>query len=257
MRTGHRQVITEDHPVKAQLAPQDVLQPAAREARRLVVDLRIEHMRRHHRRQLATEPRERHQIDGANLLQTTLVSRDGDVGISFGPAMTRKMLAACRHACGVHTANKGAGQHGGTLRITFERAAADYGAALVIKVQHWGETQVQTNRQHFRSHQPAALLGQVFGIVVVGNRAHRRQAYKALAQALHPATLLVDRQNQVRADGANRSGQFTHLTRTFDIAGKDDQAGHFGLAQQLAIFGGQPGTGDVHHQGALQAGTHN
>ena len=40
------------------------------------------------------------------------------------------------------------------------------------------------------------------------------------------------------------------------VAGKNDQATHFGLAQQLAIFGRQPGTGDVHHQRALQASSH-
>jgi hypothetical protein len=38
--------------------------------------------------------------------------------------------------------------------------------------------------------------------------------------------------------------------------GQNDQAAHFGLAQQLAIFGRQPGTGDVHHQRALQASSH-
>jgi hypothetical protein len=41
-----------------------------------------------------------------------------------------------------------------------------------------------------------------------------------------------------------------------DVARENDQAAHFGLTQQLAIFGRQPGTGDVHHQRALQASSH-
>ncbi|MNZ73173.1 hypothetical protein D3C78_915780 [compost metagenome] len=127
----------------------------------------------------------------------------------------------------------------------------------MIEVQHRSEAQVQAHRQHFGGHQPTALLGQVFSIVVIGNRTHRRQAYKTLAQALDPTTLLVHRQDQLRANGADRSAQLAHLARAFDVTGEDNQAGHFGLAQKLAVLGGQPGTGDVDHQGALQAGTHN
>jgi hypothetical protein len=41
-----------------------------------------------------------------------------------------------------------------------------------------------------------------------------------------------------------------------DIAGKNDQATHFGVAQELTVFSSQPGTGDIHHQRALQARTH-
>jgi hypothetical protein len=39
MGAGHGQVIAEDDPVEAQLAAQDVLQPTAREAGRLRIDL--------------------------------------------------------------------------------------------------------------------------------------------------------------------------------------------------------------------------
>ena len=78
----------------------------------------------------------------------------------------------------------------------------------------------------------------------------------ALAQALDPATFLIDRQDQVRANRTNGCTQFAHLARAVDIAGKDDQAGYFWLAQQVTVFGGQPFTGDVHHQGALQADSH-
>jgi hypothetical protein len=41
-----------------------------------------------------------------------------------------------------------------------------------------------------------------------------------------------------------------------DVSGKDDQTAHFGLTQKLTVFAGQPGAGDIDHQGALQARTH-
>ena len=68
------------------------------------------------------------------------------------------------------------------------------------------------------------LLGQVFGVGVIRQRAHGRQTHKALAQALHATAFLVDRQQQVRAHGTNRRAQFPHLARMLDIACKNDQA---------------------------------
>ncbi|MNF59659.1 hypothetical protein D3C84_412540 [compost metagenome] len=101
----------------------------------------------------------------------------------------------------------------------------------MIEVQHRSEAQVQADRQHFGGHQPTAFFGQYLGIGVVGNGTHGRQAHKPLAQSLDAPTFLVHGQDQVRAHGTNGCGQLTHLAWAFDVAGKDDQAGHFGLAQ--------------------------
>ncbi len=255
--TGHGQVVAENHPVELQFAPQDVLQPAPREARRLGIDLWINNVGRHDGGQLFAQLGERHQVMGTNLLEAALVIGDRDVGIRLGPAVAREMLAGGRHARAVHAANERTGQQRGTLRIRFERTGPDHGAALVIEIQHRGEAQVQANGQHLGGHDPAALLGQVFGVRVVGNGAHRRQSHETLAQALDPPALLVHRQQQVGTNGADRRAQLADLARMFDVAGENDQAAHFGLAQQLAIFSRQPGTGDVHHQRALQASSHN
>ncbi|MNP10206.1 hypothetical protein D3C76_1023470 [compost metagenome] len=176
--------------------------------------------------------------------------------VSLGPAMPREVLATGSHASRVHTADERPGQLRGTQWITLEGPAADHGAALVIQVQHRGKAEVQANRQHLGCHQPTALFGQVLGVVVVGQRTHGGQAHKTLTQALHAAAFLVYRQNQVGPYGADRRAQLAHLARAVDVAGKDDQAGHFRLAQQVTVFGGQPFTGDIHHQGALQADGH-
>jgi len=230
MRTGHRKVVTEDHPVEAQLAAQDVLQPAAREPGRLVVDLRVDHMRRHHRCQLPAKAGERHQVRLAQLFEAALVGRNRYMRIRLGPAMPWEMLAASCHARRIHAANECASQLCGTLRVAFEGTAANHRAALVVEVEHRSEAEVQADREHLGGHQPAALLGQVLGIGIVGDGAHRRQAYEALAQALHAAAFLVDRKDQVGTDGANRCAQLTHLAWAVDVAGEDDQAGHFRLA---------------------------
>ena len=125
-------------------------------------------MGRHDSCQLLAQPGKRYEIMGTDLLKTALIRRDGYMRISFSPPMPRKMLTGGSHARVVHPANKCPGQNSGAL-----------------------------------GHDPATLLGQVFGIGVVGNRAHGGQAHKALAQALHPAAFLVHRQQQVRAHGAN------------------------------------------------------
>ncbi|MNM46663.1 hypothetical protein D3C81_576040 [compost metagenome] len=256
MRTGHRQVITENHPIKAQLATQDVLQPTPREASGLVVNLRVDDMRRHHCRQLPTQAGKRHQVGLAQLFQAALIGGDGHVRIGFGPAMPREMLATRGHTCRIHASDERAGQSRCTQRVTLEGAAAHHGATLVVQVEHRSEAEVQANRQYLGRHQPAALLSQVFSIVVIGQRTHGRQAHKALAQTLYATTFLIHCQDQLGANGADGRAQFAHLARAVDIAGEDDQASHFRLAKQLTVFGGQPFTGDIHHQGALQADSH-
>ncbi|MNM90509.1 hypothetical protein D3C81_1027740 [compost metagenome] len=208
-------------------------------------------MRRHQCVELASQLLERHQIVGANLLQAAFVLGDRHVGIRLGPAMSGEMLAGRRHARRMHATGERAGQLRSALRVALEGTAADHRAALVIEVEHRREAQVQSDRQHFGRHQPAALLGQALGIGIVSNGAHRRQAHEALAQSLHPTPFLVDCQQQVRALGANGRAEFTHLTRVLDVAGEDDQAAHLGLAQDLAVLGGQPGAADVEHQRAL------
>ena len=84
MRSSHGQVIAEDHTVETQLTAQDVLQPATGEARWLLIDLRIDDMRRHHRIEHARQALEWQHVAGTNLIETALVDRNGHVGI--GPA---------------------------------------------------------------------------------------------------------------------------------------------------------------------------
>src|SRR3546814_1939803 len=84
--------------------------------------------------------------------------------ISYGPAVAGEMLAGGGHTGGVHATDEGTCQQRGTLGVAFEGTTADHRAALIVEVQHRGETQIEADRQYFSGHDPAALLGQVFGI---------------------------------------------------------------------------------------------
>ncbi len=124
-------------------------------------------MGRHHGRQLRAQARERHQVICANLFQAAFIIGDGDVGIGLSPTVAREVFAGGGHAGTVHATNEGACQQSGALGVAFERTRADYGAALVVQVQHRGEAQVEADRQHFSCHDPAALFSQVLGIRLI------------------------------------------------------------------------------------------
>ncbi len=205
-------------------------------------------MRRHHRVELAGQLPERLHVTGTNVLQAALVDGNRHVGVGLGPAMSGEVLAGRRHARLLHATDERRSQLRGTLRVTLEGTTADHRAALMIEVEYRREAEIQADGQYLGRHQPAAVLGQLLGVVIVGDGAHRRQAQEALAQALHPSAFLIHGQQQVRAHGTNALAQLAHLARRFDIAGKNDQAAHLGLAQHLAILGGQPGASDIHHQ---------
>ena len=164
MGAGHRQVVAEDHALELQLAAQNILQPAPRESSRLAVDLRVDHMGRHHRGQLLAEQSEWLQIGGADLLQAAFIHRNRHMGVRLGPAVAWEVFAGGGHAGSRHAADKGAGQLRGTVRITVKRTCADHRTALVIQIQHRRKTQVQPDCQHFRGHQPTTVFGQLFSI---------------------------------------------------------------------------------------------
>ena len=203
MGTGHGQIVAENHTLEAQLAAQDVLQPAPGEASRVLVNLRIDDMRRHHCIELVHQTLERLHVASADIIETALVERDGDMRVRLGPAVPGEVFAGSGHPRLMHAADESGRQRGGPLRITLESATANHRTALVVEIQYRREAQIQANRQHLGRHQPAAMLGEHLGIVVVGDGAHRRQTQKALAQTLYPATFLIHRQQQIRAQGTD------------------------------------------------------
>ena len=165
--------------------------------------------------------------------------------------MPGEMLAGRGHTCRAHATNKCSRQLCGALRIPLESAATNHGTALMIQIQHRRKAQIQPHRQYFGGHQPATVLGQDVGIGVIGNGAHRRQSYKTLTQTLHPPTLLIDSQEQIRTYRTNGGRHLSYLPRVLDIAPEQDQASHFGLTENLPILCSQPGAGDIQHQRAL------
>ena len=78
---------------------QNLLQPHLGKARRLRIDLRIHHMRGHHRSHtLGRELAKRHDIGRFQLGQAAIVLRQHMVAVAFHEAVAGKMLAAGFHA---------------------------------------------------------------------------------------------------------------------------------------------------------------
>ena len=99
LRAGHAEVVGEDEAVEAEAAAQDLLQPAARIARRRRVDRRIDDVRRHDRLEPVLHQRaERHEIVRHDLGKRALVDRQVGVRIGRDVAVPGKVLADRRHA---------------------------------------------------------------------------------------------------------------------------------------------------------------
>src|SRR5207249_664063 len=76
----HRQVVAEDDSLEAELSAQNVLQPVARITGGIGIDLRIDDMRGHHRRQSRLDHRfVRRDVLLQDFLERALVARHGDV----------------------------------------------------------------------------------------------------------------------------------------------------------------------------------
>jgi hypothetical protein len=82
--------------------------------------------------------------------------------------------------------------------------------------------------------------------------AHRRQVGEAVgAQALHPAALVVDADQQVLADGLDLGDQRGELGPVLPVAGEQDQPAGQRMGQAAAVVGAQRGAGDVEDDGAV------
>ncbi|KAF4562043.1 hypothetical protein HBJ16_000365 [Pseudomonas sp. CES] len=231
MGTGHGQIITENHAIEAKLPPENVLKPAPRKTGGLTIDLGIDHMCRHHCRQLACQSGKWHQVRLAQFIQAAIIYGNGHMRIGLSPAMPRKMLAACCHARCSHATDERPTQLSNTLRITIEGTRTNDRTAPMIQIEHWSKTQIQPDRQHLGCHQPATMPGQTLGIIALGDLPHGWQPDEPFTQALHPPTFLIDRNDQVRAQSTYGSAQLPHLTRVGNITSKDDQTSYFRLEQ--------------------------
>jgi len=137
-----------------------------------------------------------------------------------------KMFADRVHPALFQSEQQAVRQFGDRLRIAVERAVADHAALPVIHVQHRRETEVHTTGAQFRRQHIAGLLRQMARALRMrvpdpAEFAHRRNFRETLAEALHPAALVVHRDQQRRgAQRVDRRGEFGQLAGRLVIACK-------------------------------------
>ncbi len=252
----HAEIVAEDHALEAELAAQDVLQPVAREAGGVGIDLRVNHVGRHHRGQRHAHPLVRPDVLVEDLFQRAFVDRHRDVRVGLDVAVPREMLAAVGHAGQQQAMGQMAGEHRHHARIGVERAIADHAAAAIVEVEHRRERQVdiagaQLGRQHIAAGHRGAGRGQHIAIPQLAQLRHRRQMGEAVGlAALHAAAFMVNADQHVVAQRANLARQRHQLRARLEVAREQDHAAGQWMRDAARIVGIQLLALDIEHDRA-------
>jgi len=159
-------------------------------------------VRRHHR----AHPRARQALEGHEVLrrdlgQGALVDRDLVVRVGLGPSVAGKVLADGRHARLREAGLQRLGQRRDHVRVLVERAVADDAGLAVVHVEHGREGEVDAvGLQLARDHVAAAPRGREglrrVAVEQAPELAHRRDRGETVLEALHPAALVVHRDDE-------------------------------------------------------------
>ena len=241
-RALHAQVVAEDHPVKAKLAAQDVLQPAGAKASGAAVHLGVNNVRRHDAGEHLRQPGIGGSIVGQDGRKTAFIHRHGHVRIGRGKAVPRKMLAAVGHARlqqAVHQALRQAGDGG---RVAAKAAVANDAAGAPVQIQHRGKAQIhpasaQFSRQHVAAGQ--RCLAGAFGAGLrpqLAQHAHGGQVGEPIgAKALHAPAFVIDANEQVGPQRLDLGAQGRELGTVVPVAAKQNHAANQRMGQALAV----------------------
>ena len=181
------------------------------------------------------------------------------MGIGFDETVAGEMFAAIVHAADVQAVHQALGQEAHHTRVAPEGAVANHAAFAVIKVEHRGETQIDTTGAQLRPQDVTASGGGVGGahgaralacLFVIqphlAERAHGWQMREAVTlETLHATAFMVDANEQIRAQFFDRMAQARQLFAVLPVARKQNNATHQRVLEALAIGGGQGQTCDV------------
>ncbi|MNK95359.1 hypothetical protein D3C87_1155930 [compost metagenome] len=260
-RALHAQVVAEDHALEAESRTQHILEPERREAGRVRVHLRIDHVRRHDGCQRVAHPVIRPRVVGQNLVKSALIDWHGHVRIGLDEAMTREMLAAVAHAGQQQAVREMVGQHRYHPRIGVKRAVTDHGAAAMVEIEHRREAQVDVARAQFGRQHVAARNGDLGGrhhiaIPQFAESCHRWQMREAIGLGpLYAATFMVDADQHVFAHSANRPRQRGQLGARLEIPREQDHAARQRMGDTTHVLGIELLANHVeHHRARTLAG---
>jgi hypothetical protein len=171
-----------------------------------------------------------------------------------GP-MTGEVLGNRGHTGTTQTTTKRRSQLADCVGVRMECPVSDDLADAPIQVNTRRKAQVDTGGPQFGPNQPARLLRQFEALlgaasVCAAYHAHRWHRRKTIPESLHPAALMINRNQQRRApERANLGNQIRDLLRRFVIPGKQDDAADRWLTQQVAVGWAQRDSVYVEHNG--------
>jgi hypothetical protein len=147
----------------------------------------------------------------------------------------------------MHAADKRSSQSTSLFWCTFKGSLAYYSATAMIQIQNRSKAEVEPYSQYLCRHHPPTRLGKMLGLWMIGESPHRGETNETLSKPLDTPAFLIDCQQQIRPLGPYGFAQLSHLARMLDITSKNDEPTHFGLAQEMSVFSGQPRSADIHH----------
>ena len=186
--------------------------------------------------------------------------------VGLDRAVPREMLAAVAHTGLQQALHQAAGKQAHDTWVAGESAVANHATFAVVQIEHRGKAEIDTASAQLTGQHKASRCGRFAGLehtragltlVVLAPKfaqgAHGWQMGEAIgAKALHAATFVVHRNQQVRAGVFDVGTQVAQLRTVLPVAAKQDHAAHQRMSQAAAIRIGQCGAGNVKDQGGVK-----
>ena len=218
----HLECVRDDEPSEPELAAQDVVEdlPAHRGGR--VAERPYDDVRGHDRLHARGDGRaERLECDFLDRLD----HRKREVRVDRGVAVAGEVLGARRDTRTLQPADEGADVSGDELSVRAERANPDDRVERVrVHVRDGREVEVDPGSSELRAHGRPDALGQVDVVHDAERAVPRVRASGRGLEPRHVATLLVDRDQQVVALGAQVVRQRAQLLGALDVPCVQDDA---------------------------------
>ena len=209
-------------------------------------------MRGHHPVQLQATVRQQVVLHRG---KRSIIDRQFNMRVRDYVAVAGKVLAAVAHPPCPQAGREGTGEGRDDLGITMEGTITDDARRTVIEIEHRREGVINTVCTQFGSQdKPHLLRRQLRGfrifIPAFSQGGHARQPGKTFAETLHPATFVIDGDQQLRrAQCVDFCGQRRKLPQIGKVAREKNDAADERMTEPFTIEIGQCRAGDIDHQG--------
>ena len=188
----HDERIGDHHAVVAPFIAQHAAEDRARQRRRMPrIDLRVNDVRRHHRRRFIAEREKRRKLHPIERLPGLVDDGQIEVRVDVRVAMPGKMLDAARDAFAQRPAHPRGTEARDVVRIRRETALGDYRILrVVVDVEHRGEIPVEADAPNAAGDCGAHVVRE--RCIAGGSKRHRGGRLRQERHAHDGAAFLVD-----------------------------------------------------------------